>query len=98
MDGQSSKLIFADTCDHTQYTLYNHTYFAGLIFTDSTKTMKIGPHKISLYTLFLPSRLNTIMCYSKQVISKDIHLSGARAVQVRGLLSTLGQHASKNRF
>jgi hypothetical protein len=28
-------LIFADACDHAYYTLYNHTYFAGLIFAES---------------------------------------------------------------
>ena len=39
-------LIFADAHDHDQYALYNHTYFVGLIFTDSSssaKTAKIGP-------------------------------------------------------
>ena len=39
-------LIFTDVRHHAHYTLYNHTYFAGLIFADSrlsTKTAKIGP-------------------------------------------------------
>jgi hypothetical protein len=41
-------LIFADMGDYAHYTLYNHTYFAGLIFADShlsTKTTKIRPHE-----------------------------------------------------
>ena len=39
-------LIFADACHHAHYTLYNRTYFAGLIFVDSrlsAKNAKIGP-------------------------------------------------------
>jgi hypothetical protein len=39
-------LISVDACNHAHYTLYNHTYFAGLIFADSrlsAKTAKIGP-------------------------------------------------------
>ncbi len=48
-DGQCSKLIFVDACDHTHYTKYNNcTYLAGLIFANSrlsTKTTKIGPHE-----------------------------------------------------
>ncbi len=38
----------ADVNDHAHYTLYNRTYFAGLIFTDSrlsAKTAKIEPHE-----------------------------------------------------
>ena len=38
-------LIFADVRHHAHYTLYNRTYFAGLIFADSrlsAKTAKIG--------------------------------------------------------
>jgi hypothetical protein len=46
-------LIFANTCDHAHYTLYNCTYVAGLIFAESrlsTKTAIIGPHeKFPLY-------------------------------------------------
>ena len=41
-------LIFADACTHAHYTLYNCAYFAGLIFADSSlsvKTAKIGPHE-----------------------------------------------------
>jgi hypothetical protein len=41
-------LIFADASDHAHYTLYNRTYFTGLIFADSrlsAKTAKIGPHE-----------------------------------------------------
>jgi hypothetical protein len=41
-------LIFADAGDHAHYTLYNRTYFAGLIFADSrlsAKTTKIRPHE-----------------------------------------------------
>jgi hypothetical protein len=41
-------LIFADAGDHAHYTLYNRTYFAGLIFADShlsVKTTKIRPHE-----------------------------------------------------
>jgi hypothetical protein len=40
--------VFADVGDHAHYTLYNRTYFAGLIFTDnrlSAKTTKIKPHE-----------------------------------------------------
>jgi hypothetical protein len=47
-DGRSPKfcgLIFADPCKHAHYTLYNHSYFAGLIFTDSRSSTKIGPHE-----------------------------------------------------
>jgi hypothetical protein len=47
-------LIFADARDHAHYTLYNRTYFTGLLFVDShlsAKTAKIGPHEISLYTV-----------------------------------------------
>ena len=39
-------LIFADVRDHAHYTLYNRSYFAGLIFAvsrSSVKTAKIGP-------------------------------------------------------
>ena len=41
-------LIFVDVRHHAHYTLYNHTYFAGLIFVDSclsAKIAKIGPLK-----------------------------------------------------
>ena len=41
-------LIFTDAHTHAHYTLYNHAYFAGLIFADSllsAKTVKIGPHE-----------------------------------------------------
>jgi hypothetical protein len=50
-DGQSPKFSwfnFTDAGDHAHYTLYNCTYFAGLIFADSrlsAKTTKIGPHE-----------------------------------------------------
>jgi hypothetical protein len=40
--------VFADACDHAHCTLYNRTYFAGLIFADSclsAKTAKVGPHE-----------------------------------------------------
>jgi hypothetical protein len=44
--GQTSKcLIFANSHDHAHYTLYNHAYFAGLIFADSrlsARTAKTG--------------------------------------------------------
>jgi hypothetical protein len=57
-DGQSPNfrgLIFADAGDHAHYTLYNRTYFAGLIFVDShlsAKTTKIRPHKnFPLYSI-----------------------------------------------
>ena len=36
-------LIFADVHDHAHYTLYNLSYFTGLIFAVSLKTAKIGP-------------------------------------------------------
>jgi hypothetical protein len=43
-------LIFVDASDHVHYTLYNRSYFTGLIkfFADnclSAKTVKIGPHE-----------------------------------------------------
>jgi hypothetical protein len=41
-------LNFAEAGDHAYYTLYNRTYFAGLIFADSrlsAKTTKIRPHE-----------------------------------------------------
>jgi hypothetical protein len=41
-------LIFADANDHAHYTLYNRTYFTGLIFADSrlsAKIVKIGLHE-----------------------------------------------------
>ncbi len=56
-------LIFADACDHAHYTLYNHTYFADLIFADSrlsAKTSKIGPHEnFPLYEGLLVSQEST---------------------------------------
>ncbi len=55
--GNFRGLIFVDTRNHAHYTLYNRTYFVGLIFTDSSvfaKIAKIGPLKnFPLYgTLF----------------------------------------------
>jgi hypothetical protein len=44
-------LIFADVGDYAHYTLYNRTYFVGVIFADSrlsvktAKSAKIGPHE-----------------------------------------------------
>jgi hypothetical protein len=41
-------LIFVDASDHAHYTLYNRTYFTGIILADShlsAKNVKIGPHK-----------------------------------------------------
>jgi hypothetical protein len=51
-------LIFVDACDHAHYTLYNRTYFVGLIFMDSrlsATTAKIGPHGnfLALYSNIL---------------------------------------------
>jgi hypothetical protein len=45
--GQSSKIIFADMCNHAHYihVLYNRTYFAGLFFVDSHLSAKIGSHE-----------------------------------------------------
>jgi hypothetical protein len=46
--GSLQCFLFADARNHAHYTLYNRTYFAGLIFVDSrssAKTMKIGPHE-----------------------------------------------------
>jgi hypothetical protein len=42
-------LIFADASDHAHYTLYNRTYFTGLIFADSRLSAKIGPHERKIY-------------------------------------------------
>ncbi len=41
--------LFADASDHAHYTLYNHTYFMGLIFADSRLSAKTT--KISCYTV-----------------------------------------------
>ena len=41
-------LIFMDARTHAHYTLYNRAYFAGLIFADSSlsvKTAKIKPYE-----------------------------------------------------
>jgi hypothetical protein len=49
-------LIFADVGDHAHCTLYNRTYFVGLIFADShlsAKTTKIRPHENSHYTVII---------------------------------------------
>jgi hypothetical protein len=35
-------LIFADAGDHAHYTLYNRTYFTGLIFVDSRLSAETG--------------------------------------------------------
>jgi hypothetical protein len=46
-------LIFADAGDHAHYTLYNRTYFAGLIFVDSRLSAKFGPHEnFPLYGIY----------------------------------------------
>jgi hypothetical protein len=55
-DGQSSKCLQFKFRRHIRsyhYTLYNHTYFAGLIFADSCLSAKIEPTKISRYTVSL---------------------------------------------
>jgi hypothetical protein len=47
-------LLFADAGDHAHYTLYNRTYFVGLIFADShlyANPRKLDPMKIYRYTV-----------------------------------------------
>ena len=41
-------------CDHSHYTLYNYTYFMGLIAADSAKIAKLGSLKnFPLYSIII---------------------------------------------
>jgi hypothetical protein len=52
VDGRVFCLIFMDACNHAHYTLYNCTYFAGLIFADISNIHEnLDPMKISRYTV-----------------------------------------------
>jgi hypothetical protein len=69
-------LIFADAGDRAHYTLYNRTYFAGLIFADnrlSAKTTKISRYTVSHYR----SKLKTMGSgnMSSQMIYKKVNMN-----------------------
>ena len=48
-----SGLNFVDVCNHANYTLCNHFYFAALVFLDSSLSAKIGPLEIFLHMVVM---------------------------------------------
>jgi hypothetical protein len=53
-DGQSSKFSQFNFCGARDHALYNHAYFAGLIFVDNSSSAKIGPlENVPLYGILI---------------------------------------------
>jgi hypothetical protein len=59
-------LIFGDARDHAHHTLYNRAYFMGLIFADSSLSVKFGPLKnFPIYHYLIPE-LPNIKFYTRE--------------------------------
>ena len=81
-------LIFADAHHHAHYTLYNRTYFTGLIFADSrlsAKTVKIGP--LENFPLYATSGTNL---FSMPVVYRPHPLHGHVLMRLRMLKLSVG--------